>query len=318
LAPGSVVVSQGGTIFGGSGGGNGVKANGEVDVYQPNADGDVAPETIFTNDMYGPVTMAFDPSGDLWVANENTSDLVELTKAQLAMPNPMPNVTIFAESGALANTFGMAFDQSGNLWAVSNAWSRVYEYTKSQLAVSGAPTPHTTISGVFPEPPLSDAFDASGDLWVSTDKSVVEFSRAELAKAKPAPTVTISSSGGAQLVFDSSGDLWMVTGGGPYCFGTPCTNAVVEFTKAQLSASGSPTPAVTISATKVGSYKSLDGPYSLAFDSSGDLWVENFNGNTTVEFGRDQLSTSGSPTPVRAIVGPRTGMNYPSYVLVEP
>jgi hypothetical protein len=92
----------------------------------------------------------------------------------------------------------------------------------------------------------------------------------------------------------------------------------VEFTKAQLSASGSPTPAVTISATKVGTYKSLDGPYSLAFDSSGDLWVENFNGNTTVEFGRDQLSTSGSPTPVRAIVGPRTGMNYPSYVLVEP
>jgi sugar lactone lactonase YvrE len=316
--PGSVVVSQGGAIFGGSGGGNGVEANGNVDVYRPNANGDVAPEASFTNGMYGPTTIAFDPSGDLWVANENTSDLFELTKAQLAMPNPVPAVTIFAESGALANPFGMAFDQSGNLWVDGSNSSRVYEYTKSQLAMSGAPTPRTTISD-FPSTPLSGvAFDASGDLWISADKSVVEFSKAELAKAKPAPTVTISSSGGAQLVFDSSGDLWMVTGGGPDCYGTPCTNQVVEFTKTQLSTSGSPTPAVTISSTNVGSYKSLDGPYSLAFDSFGDLWVENFDDNTTVEFGKDQLSTSGSPTPVRAIVGPRTGMNWPSYVAIEP
>jgi streptogramin lyase len=317
FAPGSVVVSQGGTIFGGTNTGNGVEANGDVDVYPPNANGDVAPQASFTKGMYGPVTMAFDPSGDLWVANENTSDLFELTKAQLAMPNPVPAVTIFAGSGALANTFGMAFDQSGDLWVISNAWSRAYEYTKSQLAMSGAPTPRTTISS-FPSTPLSDAFDPSGDLWVSTDKSVVEFSKAELAKTDPAPSVTISSSGGAQLVFDTSGDLWMVTGGGPYCFGTPCTNEVVELTRAQLSTSGSPPPAVTISSTKVGAKGSLYGPYSLAFSSSGDLWVENFDNNTTVEFGRDQLSTSGSPTPIRAIVGPRTGMNFPSYVVRVP
>jgi hypothetical protein len=110
----------------------------------------------------------------------------------------------------------------------------------------------------------------------------------------------------------------MVTGGGPDCFGTPCTNEVVEFTKAQLSTSGSPAPAVTISSTKVGANGSLYGPYSLALDSSGDLWVENFNNNTTVEFSKDQLSKSGSPTPRRAIVGPDTGMNFPSYVVIAP
>jgi streptogramin lyase len=317
FAPGSVVVSQGGTIFGGTNTGTGVELNGDVDVYPPHANGDVTPESSFTNGSYGPTTMAFDPSGNLWVANENTSDLFELTKAQLAMPNPVPAVTIFAESGALANPFGMAFDPSGNLWVVSNAWSKVYEYTKSQLASSGAPTPATTISD-FPVTPLSDAFDASGDLWVSTDTSVVEFSKADLTTTDPAPTVTISSSGGAQLVFDSSGDLWLVTGGGPYCFGTPCTNEVLGFTKSQLSTSGSPTPAVTISSTKAGPTGSIYGPYSLAFTSSGDLWVENFDGNTTVEFAKQQLSTSGSPAPVRTIVGPATGMNSPSYVVIEP
>jgi sugar lactone lactonase YvrE len=322
FTPGSVVVSQGGTIFGGTNVGTGVELNGDVDVYRPNANGDVAPEASFTEGSYGPTTMAFDPSGDLWVANENTSDLFQITKAELAAGpwgdrEGMPRVTIFAESGALANPFGMAFDQSGDLWVVSNAWSRVYEYTESQLATSGAPTPVTTISD-FPSSPLSDAFDAAGDLWVSTDTSVVEFSEAELATASPAPTVTISTSGGAQLIFDSSGDLWIVTGGGPYCFGTPCSNEVLEFTKEQLSASGSPTPTVTIGSTKAGPTGSIYGPYSLAFTSFGNLWVENFDNNTTVEFGKDQLSTSGSPTPLRTVVGPNTGMNFPSYVLIAP
>jgi hypothetical protein len=66
-------------------------------------------------------------------------------------------------------------------------------------------------------------------------------------------------------VVTASGNLWMVTGGGPKddCFGSPCTNELVEFTKAQLA-------------------------------------------------------TSGSPTPVRTIVGAKTGMNWPSYVVTVP
>ena len=64
----------------------------------------------------------------------------------------------------------------------------------------------------------------------------------------------------------------MVIGGGPDCFGTPCTNEVVEFTKAQLSNPGSPMPAVSISSTVANSPTgSLYGPYSLAFTSSGEL-----------------------------------------------
>jgi hypothetical protein len=60
---------------------------------------------------------------------------------------------------------------------------------------------------------------------------------------------------------------------------------------------------------------SLFRPYSLAFTRCGDLWVENFYNNTTVEFSRCQLLRSGAPAPVRAIVGPNTGMNFPSFVV---
>jgi DNA-binding beta-propeller fold protein YncE len=125
---------------------------------------------------------------------------------------------------------------------------------------------------------------------------VVEFSKAELAMPGPTPTVTISSTGGANIAFTPSGDLWMVTGGGPKdgCYGTPCNNELVEFTKAQLSSSGSPTPEVTISSTKPGAPGSLWGSYGVAVDPSGDVWVSNFSKPTAVAFGRDQLSTSGT------------------------
>jgi secreted PhoX family phosphatase len=188
---GTIVVSQGGTIFGGVSGGTGVEANGEVDLYPPDANGDVTSEASFTNSMFGPTTLAFDPAGDLWVANENTSTLVELTRAQLHTPNPVPNVTISAAAGALANPFGMAFDRQGNLWVVGNNAGHVYEYTKEQLATSGSPTPHTTISD-FPGTPLGDAFDAFGDLWVTTQVSascpqgcVVEFAEGRAGHGEP-------------------------------------------------------------------------------------------------------------------------------------
>jgi hypothetical protein len=328
FARGSVVVSQGGTIAAtGVASGSSVEANGAVDVYAPNSDGDVAPEARFTKGMRGPFVVVFDPSGDLWAANVNTGTLIEFTRAELATANPVPAVTISSASGALANPYGMAFDRSGNLFVVGNGAGKVYEYAKWQLRRSGSPTPVGTISD-FPGTPLGDAFDPSGDLWVTIQVSsgcpqgcVVEFPPAELATADPAATVTISSTGGANMSFTPAGDLWMVTGGGPLddCYGTPCNNELVEFTKAQLATSGSPTPAVTISSTDPGSASgSLWGPYGVAVDHCGDVWVSNFNKPTTVEFGSDQLSTSGAPTPMRTIVGKRTGMNWPSFVVIAP
>jgi hypothetical protein len=232
FALGSIVVAQGGTLAAtGVASGTKVEANGAVDVYPPNSNGDVAPEARLTKGTHGPFVALFDPSGDLWASNVNTGTLVEFTRAELATPNPAPAVTISASGDTLEDPYGMAFDHSGNLWVIGSYVGLIYEYARSQLARSGSPTPVTTISD-FPGPPLEDIFDASGDLWVSTALSpscpqgcVVEFSRAELATASPAPTVTISSTGGANMAFTPSGNLWMVTGGGPDRYGTPCNKA---------------------------------------------------------------------------------------------
>jgi ligand-binding sensor domain-containing protein len=102
----------------------------------------VAPEASFTKGMYGPFTAVFDPSGDLWADSINTSTLVEISRAQLAMPNAAPAVTISA-----ANFYDMAFDSEGDLWAASYKSGGVVEYVKSQLTSSGSPTPHASFRG---------------------------------------------------------------------------------------------------------------------------------------------------------------------------
>ena len=344
FAPGSVVVAQGGTISGNGLGSPGtVSADGYVNVYPPGSNGDVAPEASFTQGMDGPFVVVFDPSGDMWAANvDNTSDstIVEITAAQLATPNPVPAVTITGAGDALEYSYGMAFDRWGDLWVVGNYVGVVYEYARWQLVHSGSPTPVRTISD-FPATPNGDGFDPWGDLWVSTAIStqcpqgcVVEFSKSELASPHPEPTVIISTTGGANLSFTPSGDMWLVTGGGPASdcvYGDPCNNELVEFTRAQLSASGSPTPAVTIRSDIAGcstygapeipcANGSLYGPYGVATDAAGDVWVSNFNTPTAVEYGRDQLPKSGSasPTPERTIIGPDTGMDWPSFVTIAP
>ena len=91
------------------------------------------------------------------------------------------------------------------------------------------------------------------------------------------------------LAFDASGDLWV---------SNYANNTLVEFTASQLTASGSPTPAVTLSARG----GSLAGPDSLAFDSSGDLWAANAGNSTVVEYAPSQLTTNGSaPTPAATL-----------------
>ena len=127
LPPGTVVVAEGG---------------GGVDTYAPGSGGDAVPGGSFTNAaLPSPVTLAFDPSGDLWVADASTSNLVEFAKAELAKPNPAASVIISPPSEG--NPFGMAFDQAGDLWVVNNSGGDIIEFTHSQLARSGSPAPHS-------------------------------------------------------------------------------------------------------------------------------------------------------------------------------
>jgi sugar lactone lactonase YvrE len=322
--PGSIVVAQAGLTYAidyniasgsantGSGSAKtGPKALGEVDCYAPGSKGDTAPVESFRTGLNGPITLAFDASGNLWVGNNNNNTLVKYPQAQLDNANPVPSVVISPTGSTSPNIpAGLAPDTTGDLWISNAETNTLTEYTKDQLAKSGRPVPHTVVSYSGFYGPQAAVPDRSGDLWVAAGDSLVEFTKAGLAKSNPVPGVVISSSAlGGQtsntegLSFDSQGDLWV---------SLEFSSEVVEFTGAQLAHSGSPAPHVIISS------KAVSDPTGLAVDSSGNLWVCNQLSSNVVEFSKAELTKSGYPAPVREIAGPKTGLNYPNYVDIAP
>ena len=310
-----------GTIFVANFGGEGATgtgATGSITSYRAGDKADAAALQTIAKKINAPQGVTFDNSGNLWVANSNTNTLLEYSRSELAKASPTPLVTISSNSsGSLSGPGGLTFDHAGNLWVANTSVSTVVEYGKSELTKSGAPTPKVTISDNSFNAPFGVAVDSSGNLWVSDNAqqgspAVYEYAKADLAKAAPAPRLTISiplnpigDDTRCGLEFDSSGDLWLVNSDG---------NSLVEFTEGEL-AKAAPKPAVTIAS---GSANGLNAPDDLAFDAAGDVWVANTGANTVVEYSKSELAKSGSPAPVRTISGKATGLNYPMSLAVEP
>ncbi|HZS60041.1 MAG TPA: hypothetical protein VFA43_12280 [Gemmatimonadaceae bacterium] len=142
----------------------------------------------------------------------------------------------------------------------------------------------------------------SGAMWVvgasasapNTANGAIAYTVAQLrASSSARPTVHLAfpvTPGGNidanDVAIDGQGNLWVANEN---------SNTAVEYGVSALSASGSPTPVVTLQQPA----SSLTT--SLAFDANGDLWVANGLGNAIVEFTPSQLTSSGSPTPAVTI-----------------
>jgi sugar lactone lactonase YvrE len=272
----------------------GVNVISELSSAQLAAGTSSAPAITLTTPTSEFVGIAFDANGNMWTSRFDSDTLIEYPAAALAATGTPSRGVVLANSG-IQSPAAVAFDGNGNLWVVSYVNNTVSEFTASQLTSSGSPTPAVVISatGGSMNQPLGAAFDASGDLWVVSDNSLVEYAPSQLAATgAPTPTVTIGGDGSNSLneplalAFDASGGLWVSNGNtSPF--------SVVGYRASQLTASGSPVPAVTL--TPSGS--SLANPAGLAFDASGNLWVANVSGaSPIVEFSASQL-TNGSPTP---------------------
>jgi sugar lactone lactonase YvrE len=211
-----------------------------------------------------PTGLAFDASGNLWVANTGANTLVGYSASQLASSgSPKPTVTIGAVSGSLHAPIGIAFDAGGDLWVANSLGNTVVEFMPSQLAASGSPQPTVTLSAKANSinGPVMLAFQPTGVLWVTngdlSQNTVVAFSVIALAATgSPTPLVTLSTHAGslqnpAGLAFDAGGNLWI---------SNIASSSVIEFAPSQIVSTGSPAPNTTITGT------SLINPFGLAFD----------------------------------------------------
>ena len=101
----------------------------------------------------GPVDLAFDASGNLWVAVLALDKVVRFTADQLlASGEPVPAVEI--SGAAIEGPGALAFDAAGNLWIAATGPSDVVRYDASRLAAS------TGMPAFHPAPAFSPLYDA--------------------------------------------------------------------------------------------------------------------------------------------------------------
>jgi sugar lactone lactonase YvrE len=197
-------------------------------------------------------------------------------------------VTVTANTTSSATVSYALRVGSGHLWLPLSTGVGAYQH--DTLAATSSTGPDVLLSSVVPSNSEAVAVDHAGNLWVVDVGGYLDrFDAASLATSgSPSPAVTLDITATSTTVlgmaFDATGDLWV---------GDPGHGRLLMFTPAQLAGSGSPAPAVMISTNGA----SISGPFSLAFDASGDLWVANSSNSTLVAFTPAQLAATGNPAP---------------------
>ncbi len=108
--------------------------------------GDAPPKSTISVGLDVPNSLAFDSSGDLWVANFGDRTVVEYRRQQLSGGPVVPALTISSgRSGSLNSPAGMAFDASGDLWVANDLSNTLVEYSKTSLT-HGPVVPDVTIT----------------------------------------------------------------------------------------------------------------------------------------------------------------------------
>lgn len=205
----------------------------------------------------GPIDLAFDAAGNLWVAVLAGDRVVRFTPDQL-LESGEPTPAVEISGAAIAGPDALAFDADGNLWVAAGGPNDIARYDASRLGASTTDAPDLSLSAETPPPAVGEltapsglAFDADGNLWVAYFAANVfaRFTPADLALTGTqtlTPEVQVGLTVSALLegiAFDESGALW-----------TPAdTGTLARVTPAQLSASGTVTPEAVIRSDDLGS-----------------------------------------------------------------
>lgn len=270
----------------------------------------------------------------LWIANG--TNIVEYVPTQLTAgtANTVPHLTL--TSSAFVSPQGVVFDNAGDLWVLDGgnvvsgglAKPALYKFTAAQLktvTTTPAQTPSLTINVQGFAFPQQAVFDKNGNLWVSDDQAnaLYQFSTTQLLSSNTGlvPNITLTSQtafeGPLGIALDAGGDLFVANNSG---------TSIQGFNSSILPGRGNVTlkPSVIISNnTSNANQNSLQSPWGLAFDTTGNLWASNAaSPDTIVQFAKSTLTSSNSTAPAITItpatVSDNTTLAAPNGIAFDP
>ncbi len=254
--------------------------------------------TTYSINGSSPFGIAIDYVGNIWTANYSSGDLAMIDLNQPAYDATVcPTAPINSSgglffyrfgSGSLSGPHGIAIDSSRNVWVTnysSNTVSMLIpNYTFCQSSAQHPATvtiPQANIvSYTVGNNPYGIAIDSSGNVWVTnyTDGTVSEISTSCSSSGNVCPPLKVGANPQG-IAIDPLGNVWVVNSG---------DNTISEISKNCSSSGNVYAVCPAFSPVDKNGNKVLNGPHSIAIETSGNVWVTNYGstivpGNTIAE-----------------------------------
>jgi len=248
--------------------------------------------------LHGPLGLAIDNNGYVWVANAAAFCISQYNSNGVAGPEdgftgngsePSSCGVGITTGGGISNPSYIAFAPSGNIWLANDYDSlTVFDFApglgnESFLSADSA----SPCTGGGLNLPAGIAFDTSGNAWIPDEG----YNANSISKFTSCGSGTSFTGGGmdgpSALAIDTSGNIWVANTDG---------NTVSKFNSSGVAQSST-------------GYYGVESGTAVAIDSGGNVWVTGRITNSLVKF-----NSGGTELEYAYDVG---GLDYPQGIAID-